>query len=313
MKIFKRLITMFLINIFIFTNSLMVKAADNGGFKSGIYTVQNDIYHSSETGRSMARGRLDPNMKMEIKNGNVFFTITLSGAQYMSNFRMVVDGRSVEVDTVDKDTNNDTITLKFKANSPSSKITPKIYVGPMSRDVSFNIIPKLETANLIEAIEEPKLNKEISKGEKIKEQVNKENKEETSNKAIITNNEPKENSTNKIDEDSKITEIKKENNESTSEQLNKDKENKEKNSDKQENMESQEVKAEENNIENNLNENKDNEEKNVSNEKLNLEDEGKGNIYERLNKNVMIIILVIGIVTVGGTIFAVKKLKKQHR
>lgn len=118
---------------------------------SGIYEVSNEVYHDNEIGMSMARSYLKDTMTMKITKNEVLYTIGFTGTDYMENYRVKVNDVEVPVERVDGD---GIVTLKVSATSLSDELKACIYVGPMGRDVEFEIIPKLETMSLIESIEE---------------------------------------------------------------------------------------------------------------------------------------------------------------
>lgn len=53
------------------------------------------------------------------------------------------------------------VIVKVETDGVDADMAAVIYVGPMERDVEFDVIPKLETMTLIEAIEEPAVNLSI--------------------------------------------------------------------------------------------------------------------------------------------------------
>ena len=133
MKYIKSILSVMLVTVFIITSGINSSALELSEVESGIYEVQNDVNHESEIGMSMARSYLDPTMKLEIKGGKVYYTIKFSGANYMKDHKISINGENVNPD--------------MKAS---------MYVDAMGRDVEFGIITKTDTLNLIEKIEEPK-------------------------------------------------------------------------------------------------------------------------------------------------------------
>ena len=142
--------------VFIITSGINSSALELSEVESGIYEVQNDVNHESEIGMSMARSYLDPTMKLEIKGGKVYYTIKFSGANYMKDHKISINGENVNLDIINEDNENHTIELGFETDTIEPDMKASMYVDAMGRDVEFGIITKTDTLNLIEKIEEPK-------------------------------------------------------------------------------------------------------------------------------------------------------------
>ena len=128
--------------------------ATESNIASGIYEVENDVYHESETGMAMSRTYLLPSMSVEVTKDHVIYTIGFSGSDYMENYRMKVNGGEVPVELVEENNEDGTVKLNVEVDKVEADMAAIIYVGPMERDVEFKVIPKMETLTLIEAIEE---------------------------------------------------------------------------------------------------------------------------------------------------------------
>ena len=128
--------------------------ATESNIASGIYEVENDVYHESETGMAMSRTYLLPSMSVEVTKDHIIYTIGFSGSDYMENYRMKVNGGEVPVELVEENNEDGTVKLKVEVDKVDADMDALIYVGPMERDVEFKVIPKMETLTLIEAIEE---------------------------------------------------------------------------------------------------------------------------------------------------------------
>lgn len=128
--------------------------ATESDIESGIYEVQNDVYHESETGMAMSRSYLLPSMSVEVTKEHIIYTIGFSGSDYMENYRMKVNGEEVLVEIVEESNEEGTVKLKVEVDKVDADMDALIYVGPMERDVEFKVIPKMETLTLVEAIEE---------------------------------------------------------------------------------------------------------------------------------------------------------------
>ena len=128
--------------------------ATESNIASGIYEVENDVYHESETGMAMSRTYLLPSMSVEVTKDHIIYTIGFSGSDYMENYRMKVNGGEVPVELVEENSEDGTVKLKVEVDKVDADMDALIYVGPMERDVEFKVIPRMETLTLIEAIEE---------------------------------------------------------------------------------------------------------------------------------------------------------------
>lgn len=137
---------------------------------SGIYQVENDVYHESEIGMSMSRTYLLPTMNVEVTRDHIIYTVGFAGSEFMENYRMKVNGQEAPVEMVEENSEDGTVKLKVAVDKVDADMDAIIYVGPMERDVEFKVIPKMETLTFLEAIEEK---------EDLKEEVNVEIEEET--------------------------------------------------------------------------------------------------------------------------------------
>lgn len=153
---------------------------------SGIYEVENDVYHESETGMAMSRTYLLPSMSVEVTKEHIIYTIGFSGSDYMENYRMKVNGEEVPVEILEENSEEGTVKLKVEVDKVDADMAASIYVGPMERDVEFKVIPKMETLTLVQAIED-----EVE--ETISEDENEEVKSEEENLASVDNNEESNN------------------------------------------------------------------------------------------------------------------------
>lgn len=154
----KKIKHLFLIAIFSLIMSIQiisVSAAELSELESGIYEISNDVYHEQEIGMNMARTYLDENMTLEKSEGKWYYTVKFSGTNYMEDYRVYINDEEVDTEVVNENTEENTIELKFETDSITPDLSTKIYVDAMERDVEFDIIPKEETLNLVEAIEEP--------------------------------------------------------------------------------------------------------------------------------------------------------------
>ena len=149
---FKQVImAMMFLGMFLTIGTINVHASD---IKSGIYEVENDVYHESETGMAMSRTYLLPTMTVEVTKDHIIYTVGFSGSNYMENYRMKLNGEDAVVEIVEENSEDGIVKLNIEVDKVDADMDALIYVGPMERDVQFKVIPKMETLTLIEAIEE---------------------------------------------------------------------------------------------------------------------------------------------------------------
>ena len=147
------LFSLILIGILSLSSSI-VHADSKDEISSGIYTLKNDTNYEdgNEIGMSMSRSYTDEDMTLEKRSDKIYYTLGLSGAQYMNNHRILVNDESVEYEKVEENTKEGTLKLKFEVSDPEDKIVIQMYVDAMGRDVEYELIPKLDTIELVEAI-----------------------------------------------------------------------------------------------------------------------------------------------------------------
>ena len=155
MKKIKHLFLIAIFSLIMSIQTISVSAAELSELESGIYEISNDVYHEQEIGMNMARTYLDENMTLEKTEGKWYYTVKFSGTNYMENYRVYINDEEVDTEVVNENTEENTIELKFETDSITPDLSTKIYVDAMERDVEFDIIPKEETLNLVELIEEP--------------------------------------------------------------------------------------------------------------------------------------------------------------
>lgn len=114
--------------------------------KGKLYSIQNSVTHENETGRSMARKYLNSTSKVEEIDGKYYVTLTFTGAAFMQNHEVYVNGKKVNVT---KSTSGDTTNVRFVLSSLSDSIKVKTFVIPMSRDVEFGVTLLEDTLTFI--------------------------------------------------------------------------------------------------------------------------------------------------------------------
>lgn len=184
MKFIKNILSLVMaVSIIAMSSVITVNASDMDNLESGIYEVENDVYHESEIGMSMSRTYLNPTMKVEINDEDIFYTIGFTGTDYMENYRIVEDGEETKAEIVKEDPEEKSIYLKFKAKSIKPNIKAKIYVDAMGRDVEFDILTKTDTFKLIEKIDEPE--EKVKNTEKNKKNKNYSVEDKSNNTPIL--------------------------------------------------------------------------------------------------------------------------------
>lgn len=145
------IMAMMFLGMFLTIGTINVHASD---IKSGIYEVENDVYHESETDMAMSRTYLLPTMTVEVTKDHIIYTVGFSGSNYMENYRMKLNGEDAVVEIVEENSEDGIVKLNIEVDKVDADMDALIYVGPMERDVQFKVIPKMETLTLIEEIVE---------------------------------------------------------------------------------------------------------------------------------------------------------------
>ena len=179
------LVAVIALGIFLTLGTSNVYATESN-IASGIYEVENDVYHESETGMAMSRSYLLPSMSVEVTKEHIIYTIGFSGSEYMENYRMKVNGEEVPVEIVEETSEDGTVKLNVEVDKVDADMAAIIYVGPMERDVEFKVIPKMETLTLVQAIED-----EVE--EIVPEDESEEVEIEEENLAVVADNEKSSN------------------------------------------------------------------------------------------------------------------------
>ena len=104
--------------------------------KGKLYSIQNSVTHENETGREMARKYLNASSKVEEIDGKYYVTLTFTGADFMQNHEVYVNGVRASVSRI---TSGDTTNVRFAVSSLSDSIKVSTYVVPMGREVEFGV------------------------------------------------------------------------------------------------------------------------------------------------------------------------------
>lgn len=183
MKKIKNIFFVCIFSLIMGAQAIVASAAELSELQSGIYEISNDVYHEQEIGMNMARTYVDENMTLEKSEGKWYYTVKFSGTNYMENHRISINDELVDTEVVNENSEENTIELKFETDSITPDLEAQIYVDAMGRDVEFGIIPKEETLNLVQAIEEVVEVVEAESTENTNEETSNEEAEQKSEKS----------------------------------------------------------------------------------------------------------------------------------
>lgn len=183
MKKIKNIFFVCIFSLIIGAQAIVANAAQLSELQSGIYEISNDVYHEQEIGMNMARTYVDENMTLDKSEGKWYYTVKFSGTNYMENHRISINDELVDTEVVNENSEENTIELKFETDSITPDLEAQIYVDAMGRDVEFGIIPKEETLNLVQAIEEVVEVVEAESTENTNEETSNEEAEQKSEKS----------------------------------------------------------------------------------------------------------------------------------
>ena len=183
MKKIKNIFFVCIFSLIMGAQAIVANAAQLSELQSGIYEISNDVYHEQEIGMNMARTYVDENMTLEKSEGKWYYTVKFSGTNYMENHRISINDELVDTEVVNENSEENTIELKFETDSITPDLEAQIYVDAMGRDVEFGIIPKEETLNLVQAIEEVVKVVEAESTENTNEETSNEEAEQKSEKS----------------------------------------------------------------------------------------------------------------------------------
>ena len=149
--------------------------------KGKLYTIQNTVDYENQTGKDMARMYLNSTSKVELIDGQYYVTLTFTGAQYMKNHAIYVNGSKVSHSVTSK--SDDAISLRFKVSKLSDTIGVGMYVAPMSRDIKFTVKFLENTLKFVKEYEVSSQVESVSTEEEAIEEI-----EETTTEEEVTEN-----------------------------------------------------------------------------------------------------------------------------
>lgn len=112
-----------------------------------VYSIENEVYHESATGMTMARQYLSSTSKVEEVNGKYYVTMTFTGVEYMNNHEIYVNGNKVEAEVVES--TNSKVSLRFAVENLNDSIKVGTYVIPMGRSIEFEVKLLEDTLTLV--------------------------------------------------------------------------------------------------------------------------------------------------------------------
>ena len=98
-----------------------------------------------------SRESLNSISKVEEIDGQYYVTLTFTGASFMQNHAIYVNGSKVSHEVVSK--SGDSISLRFKVSDLSDSIKVGMYVIPMSRDIEFGVTLLEDTLTFVKDFE----------------------------------------------------------------------------------------------------------------------------------------------------------------
>lgn len=105
--------------------------------KGKLYNIKNEIIHDNETGKAMARKYLNETSKIEEIDGELYLTLTFTGADLMQNHKFYVNGNLVKYEVTSSSSSSKS--YRFKINSLSDDIKVNVYIVPMNTTVEFGV------------------------------------------------------------------------------------------------------------------------------------------------------------------------------
>lgn len=114
-----------------------------------IYEIQNEALSDSTIGKSMARKYLVNPSIIEEVDGELYVTVTFTGADSMANFRFEVNGVEVEHYLILDDEEKAIKQFKFKINDVTDQIQVYLFVTSVKMNIDFGVQLLEETQTLI--------------------------------------------------------------------------------------------------------------------------------------------------------------------
>lgn len=148
------------------------------------YKINNEILTDSNIGYNAARAAVNNISYIEEVEGKKYITIGLSQLDTMSNVRVYVNGSAIKYEVVRKNTENNTMDIKFEIPNIKCDITFKAFIDMVNLDISFGLGLLEDT---IELISKSEINRPL--GTPSKPIVKVEEDDDVDNPKEIVNNE----------------------------------------------------------------------------------------------------------------------------
>lgn len=126
-------------------------------FKRATYKVKNEIMTDSQIGYQASRSAVNEISYYEIENDtNHYITLGFSQTNMLGNIRLSIGGNQISYETVSKNSSKNTMELRFKIPSLSTKVTVTANISAIGRDISFGIKFLESTLELVSVEESEK-------------------------------------------------------------------------------------------------------------------------------------------------------------
>lgn len=126
---------------------------NNQSYTRITYSINNKIVSDSQIGYQAARDAIDEVSYLEEQNDKLYLTLNLKKTDLMSNIRVIISGNEVKYNTFNKNTADNTMSIKFEIPNENTNITIKSYIGMISRDISFGLDLLEDTKKFIKSEE----------------------------------------------------------------------------------------------------------------------------------------------------------------
>lgn len=110
-----------------------------GSYTRTTYSINNEVVCESQIGYQAARDAINELSYLEYENDKIYLTLNLQNTDLMSNIRVAISGNEVNYNTFNKNSSNNTMSIKFEVPNDNPSITIKAYIGMIGRDISFGL------------------------------------------------------------------------------------------------------------------------------------------------------------------------------
>ncbi len=103
------------------------------------YSIKNEIVCDSQIGYQAARDAIGQSSTLEVINDKTYLTLNLHNTDLMSRIKVLVSGNEVKYNTLNKNSANNTMSIKFEVPNDNPDITIKSYINMINREISFGV------------------------------------------------------------------------------------------------------------------------------------------------------------------------------